>query len=170
MGGSHGRMYKQVPFEESSRVPFFLRYQKASPAGRSSNALISSIDVYPTLCGLAGIQVPTHCRGCDLSNIMRGESGVGSEVVFLMNQGAGEVEARDGAIGAAPMKLPPSEKKTATGMHLRPRQGERATEEGTRLLTFEVFVRKRTPTLLRMMADGYSSTMRWIHTTEESDR
>ena len=85
MAGSHGRMYKQVPFEESTRVPFFVRYPGVIPRGRASNALFASIDIYPTLCGLAGVSVPHHVKGRDMSFIMRGQQGPESDIVFLMN-------------------------------------------------------------------------------------
>jgi len=102
MAGSHGRMYKDVPHEESTRVPFFVRYPGATPKGKSSQTLFASIDIYPTLCGLAGIPVPSHCKGRDFSATMRGQMTPESEVVFLINQGGGETEAAAGHIGAAP--------------------------------------------------------------------
>jgi arylsulfatase A-like enzyme len=107
MAGSHGRMYKNVPFEESVRVPFLVRYPGVTPKGKSSETLFSSIDIYPTLCGLAGIPVPAHCKGRDLSAAMRGQKVMDAEVVFLMNEGGGKAEAAAGAIGAAPMSAAP---------------------------------------------------------------
>lgn len=101
MAGSHGRMYKQVPHEESTRVPFFVRYPGVTPRGKSET-LFASIDVYPTLCGLAGIPVPSHCKGRDLSAAMRGQHVTDSEVVFLINQGGGKAAEEAGAVGAAP--------------------------------------------------------------------
>ncbi|WP_446743560.1 sulfatase family protein [Silvibacterium acidisoli] len=85
MMGSHGHMAKQMPHEESCRVPFFLRH----PEGRqqhASDTLFASVDIYPTLCGLAGIPVPKHCSGRDVSTHMLGKRGFQeSEMVFLMN-------------------------------------------------------------------------------------
>lgn len=107
MAGSHGRMYKQVPHEESSRVPFFVRYPGVTPHGRSSDTLFASIDIYPTLCGLANLPVPAHCKGRDLSAAMRGHAVSPSEVVFLMNQGGGAAEAEAGAVGAAGREVTP---------------------------------------------------------------
>ena len=77
MAGSHGRMYKQVPFEESSRVPFYVRYPGVTPHGQSSDTLFASIDIYPTLCGLAGIPVPPQVKGKDFSATLRGRSNPG---------------------------------------------------------------------------------------------
>lgn len=87
MAGSHGRMFKQVPHEESSRVPFYVRYPGVTPKGKSSDTLFAAIDMYPTLCGLAGVPVPPQVKGRDFSATMRGGSTPESEVVFLMNQG-----------------------------------------------------------------------------------
>ena len=98
MAGSHGRMYKQVPFEESSRVPFYVRYPGVTPKGKSSDTLFASIDVYPTLCGLAGLPVPSQVKGKDFSATLRGKSTPESEVAFLMNQGLmSREEAHQGA-------------------------------------------------------------------------
>ena len=87
MAGSHGRMYKQVPFEESVRVPFYVRYPGVTPKQASSDALFASIDIYPTVCGLAGVPAPSQLKGKDFSATLRGKSTPESEVVFLMNVG-----------------------------------------------------------------------------------
>lgn len=87
MMGSHGHMAKQMPHEESCRVPFFVRLPERKGHGRSSDALFASVDIYPTLCGLANIPVPKHCSGRDFSNIIRGDGKFQEpEVVFLMNE------------------------------------------------------------------------------------
>lgn len=86
MLGSHGRMGKQVPFEESCRVPFIVRYPGVTRTGGKCDVLFAAIDIYPTLCGLAGIRVPSHCAGRDFSGVIRGEAVHESDMVFLMNQ------------------------------------------------------------------------------------
>ena len=93
MAGSHGRMYKQLPHEESAHVPFYVRYPGVTPRGKSSDTLFASIDIYPTLCGIAGVPVPTHVKGKDFSATFRGKTTPESEVVFLINQGNPEKEA-----------------------------------------------------------------------------
>jgi arylsulfatase A-like enzyme len=86
MMGSHGHMAKQMPHEESCRVPFFVRLPGMEGRGRSSDALFASVDIYPTLCGLAGIPVPKHCSGHDFSDLMSGNGDLPKpEMVFLMN-------------------------------------------------------------------------------------
>jgi arylsulfatase A-like enzyme len=86
MMGSHGHMAKQMPHEESCRVPFFIRVPGAR-GHRSSDTLFSSVDIYPTLCGLAGLNVPEHCSGHDFSGFIReGKNPPKTEMVFLMNE------------------------------------------------------------------------------------
>ena len=95
MMGSHGRMQKQVPFEESARVPFMVRYPGVTPRAGKSDALFAAVDIYPTLCGLAGIAAPKHCVGRDHSAVMRGEKIKEAEMVFLMNQVEGDAGGSD---------------------------------------------------------------------------
>jgi arylsulfatase A-like enzyme len=86
MMGSHGHMDKQMPHDESCRVPFLVRLP-GMKGGKSSDALFASVDIYPTVCGLAGIPIPPHCRGRDFSGLMRGDGNFQeSEMVFLMNE------------------------------------------------------------------------------------
>ena len=85
MMGSHGHMAKQMPHEESCHVPFYVRIPKTTQAS-TSDRLFASVDIYPTLCGLAGIPVPAHCSGQDFSGVMHGAAGgPDPEMVFLMN-------------------------------------------------------------------------------------
>jgi arylsulfatase A-like enzyme len=86
MMGSHGHMAKQMPHEESCRVPFFIRTPGVSPKSHTSDILFASIDIYPSLCGLASVPVPSHCRGRDLSAALRGQQTSSPDHVFLTNQ------------------------------------------------------------------------------------
>lgn len=85
MMGSQGLMGKRVPFEESCRVPFAIRYPGVTKNRLKSNTLFSAVDIYPTLCGLAGVPVPAHCAGRDLSDAMRGKPITEPEHIFLLS-------------------------------------------------------------------------------------
>jgi arylsulfatase A-like enzyme len=86
MMGSHGHMAKQMPHDESCRVPFMVRVPQMKNPGRKSDALFASVDIYPTLCALAGIPIPKHCSGKDYSSLMRGDAKMHApDMVFLMN-------------------------------------------------------------------------------------
>lgn len=62
--GAHGCATKNVPFEESMRIPFLIRWPgKINP--RQDNLLISVPDIYPTLLDMMGFQdsIPAQARG-----------------------------------------------------------------------------------------------------------
>lgn len=73
MAGAHRGFVKGNPYDESIRVPFFVRYPPRVHA-RATNALATSVDVFPTLCGLAGIQIPETVSGKSLLPVMTGEA------------------------------------------------------------------------------------------------
>jgi len=80
-------MAKQMPHEESCRVPFFVRLPDLKRPGKKFDQLFASVDIHPTLCGLAGIPIPKHCSGRDYSGLMRGDRQFTEpEMVFLMNE------------------------------------------------------------------------------------
>ncbi len=65
--GEHHRLNKGNPYEGSARVPFLVRWPAAIPRGRSLSANLSSVDWFPTLLGLLGLEVPPDLDGRDLS-------------------------------------------------------------------------------------------------------
>lgn len=61
---SQGLEYKLTPWEESIRVPLFVRIPGRKPEHRQAH--FNSPDLMPTLLGLAGIDVPSTVDGQDL--------------------------------------------------------------------------------------------------------
>jgi N-acetylglucosamine-6-sulfatase len=53
--GEHRWMPKQVPYEGSIRVPMVVRLPGRIPAGTVSNALVSNVDIAPTIADFAGV-------------------------------------------------------------------------------------------------------------------
>ena len=72
---SQGLLYKCVPFEECVNIPLVIRYPNGLPAGRRCASLIESTDLLPSLCALAGWDIPQSVAGVDCSGAMRGEDG-----------------------------------------------------------------------------------------------
>ena len=102
MMGSQGKGGKILPYDESNHVPFFARYPGVTPKGASSEALFGAIDIYPTVCGMAGVPVPPSCSGKDYSDVLKGKSKKGADRVFLQgapgrDNGSGEADTRDKA-------------------------------------------------------------------------
>lgn len=73
MLGSHGVPVttKQVPWDESARVPFLLRYPRAHATGRVAATPLTTPDILPTLLRLTGLKVPKTVEGRDLSAVVR---------------------------------------------------------------------------------------------------
>ncbi len=60
--GEHTLWCKHCCFETSMHVPLLVRAPGFEP-GRSTDALVEYVDVYPSLCDLAGLPLPDHLDG-----------------------------------------------------------------------------------------------------------
>jgi arylsulfatase A-like enzyme len=81
-GGAHGLPYKgPAMYEELIRVPLVISWPGRISAGRS-DALVSLIDLLPTLCDLAGVPVPDGVDGISLRPILEQRAGRVREMVF----------------------------------------------------------------------------------------
>jgi arylsulfatase A-like enzyme len=74
MMGSHGRMGKSVPYEESLRIPFIVRWPGKIKAGRES-LHINVPDYMPSLLSLMGMKdlIPQQVEGTDYSEVFLGK-------------------------------------------------------------------------------------------------
>lgn len=82
--GSNGVGSKANPFEEAVRVPFIIRWPRHIKAGKISDSNMGTIDLFPTLCGLAGINPPEECRGQDFSPVILGKPGPDPASQFIL--------------------------------------------------------------------------------------
>ncbi|MEM6428585.1 MAG: sulfatase-like hydrolase/transferase [Deinococcota bacterium] len=80
---------KATPFEESVHVPFVLRYPAKVTGNQRSSVPFSSVDVMPTLLGLAGLDTPAGVQGQDLSHVFTGGEGSEPDSTFLQILGPG---------------------------------------------------------------------------------
>ena len=88
MFGAHGRMKKNIFYEEAARVPFLVCRPGTIPAGKTSDICATNVDLMPTLLGMLGLEIPPEVEGVDLSHCLAGESGPEPEAAFLQNTGA----------------------------------------------------------------------------------
>ena len=90
-GGAQGINFwaKREPYEESIKVPLIMRLPSVFEDNRICDTLTSPVDLFPSLCGLCGIQPPRTVEGYDLSASWCGETdAVEQDAVLTMNFGA----------------------------------------------------------------------------------
>ena len=78
------------PYEGSLRVPFLIRWPGRIPANRVSNEIVHQIDLFPTVAGIIGTDLPTDrvYDGADQTAFLMGESEKSareSVVVYIGN-------------------------------------------------------------------------------------
>ncbi len=92
--GAHGRMKKNIFYEEAVRIPFLIRYPKMIEYGKISDAPFNTVDIMPTLLSLIGerSKIPPEVEGTDFSTFLGNKEGESSEkgvkYAYLMNTGA----------------------------------------------------------------------------------
>lgn len=69
--GQHGLLGKQNLYDHSVRVPLILR-GPGVPCGKQIDALSHTYDVYPTLCELAGLEIPASADAKSLAALLAG--------------------------------------------------------------------------------------------------
>ncbi|MEM6287188.1 MAG: sulfatase [Bacteroidota bacterium] len=80
--GEHGMWAKHTHFEIDNRVPLLVRAPGLTPAGARSDGLVETVDVYPTLAGLAGLRVPEAVQGTSLAPLLRDPARAGRSAAF----------------------------------------------------------------------------------------
>lgn len=79
--GEHAVWGKHTLFEESLRAPLVIRAPGMKHAGKASNAIVETVDLYPTLCELAGVPVPKDLSGSSLLPQLADPETTGGEAV-----------------------------------------------------------------------------------------
>ena len=87
MLGSQGLYSKHWPYRESSEVPFLIRWPGKIRPGCTLGMPFGTADIFPTLCGLAGIEVPGGLDGVDCSAAFRGGEAAQDAVYLTMQHG-----------------------------------------------------------------------------------
>lgn len=89
MMGSQRMVMKQEPFEESICIPFIVRYPKRIPKAIVTDALLSPMDIMPTLLGLAGAPIPESVEGISLAQAAEGKQSDQQDALLLMKMQPG---------------------------------------------------------------------------------
>ncbi|MCU0873030.1 MAG: sulfatase [Pirellulaceae bacterium] len=88
--GEHGHWGKLTNYEDAARSPLIIAAPGIS-GGRRVTALTEFLDVYPTLCELAGLPRPKHLEGKSLVPILHGDqAAVHEAAITQMGRRAGK--------------------------------------------------------------------------------
>ena len=87
--GDHGLWCKHCCFETSMRAPLLVR-APGMPPGVECQAPVEFIDIYPSLCELAGLPLPEHLQGTSFVPLLRGAGGPAGKEAAIGRYGAGE--------------------------------------------------------------------------------
>ncbi|MEM9324310.1 MAG: sulfatase [Bacteroidota bacterium] len=79
--GEHAVWGKHTLFEESLRSPLIISYPGMKNQGALTNAMVETLDIFPTLCDIAGIDMPTFTHGVSLKEILDNPDAKGHPVL-----------------------------------------------------------------------------------------
>lgn len=68
--GEHGMWCKHTNFEWDTHVPLIIRAPGMKAPGQRTRALTEFVDIYPTLCDLAGLDKPDHLEGLSMAPLL----------------------------------------------------------------------------------------------------
>jgi iduronate 2-sulfatase len=83
--GDHGMWCKHSNYEQANRIPLLIRAPGIPKSGRRTQSLAETVDLYPTLCELAGLPapvVPQGLEGNSLVPVLKRPSRENKEAVF----------------------------------------------------------------------------------------
>ncbi|MFO0923231.1 MAG: sulfatase [Pirellulales bacterium] len=80
--GEHGGWCKQTVYEIDTRAPLMVRAPGMAGNGRECNGLVEFVDIYPTVCDLAGVAVPPSLEGKSLVPLLKDPEASIKEAAF----------------------------------------------------------------------------------------
>lgn len=80
--GQHGLMGKQDLYDHSIRVPLILA-GPGIPKGARFDDMVYLLDIFPSLCDIAGISIPDSVEGVSFAPVLKGEKGVSRDLLYL---------------------------------------------------------------------------------------
>lgn len=113
--GEHDFWQKMSLHEDSARIPLIIRGPGVKPG--VSHSLCQQIDIYPTLCELAGLSIPSHVQGKSLRRVLadhgarvhRWVSCITGRGILLRSERWAYIFWRDGSSELYDMKADPGQ-------------------------------------------------------------
>lgn len=80
--GDHGMWCKHTNYEQAARIPLIVVVPGLTKRGAVADSLVESVDIYPTLCKLAGLPVPEGLDGSSFLAALKNPSAVTKKMVL----------------------------------------------------------------------------------------
>jgi len=81
--GAHGISGKQTMYEEGIRLPMILRYPRLKRGRAENSNPVSLIDIFPTICEAASIDIPNSIEGKSLLGLYQGKDVWHRDRIFV---------------------------------------------------------------------------------------
>jgi len=88
MLGSHCMWEKMCMYEEATHVPFYIKLPKGEEFIKSTDTLVSHLDVFPTILDYLGIRLPSDLSGISLRPLIEG-GRINRDTLFIQFDGNG---------------------------------------------------------------------------------
>ena len=75
--GEHAIWGKHALFEESLRSPLIIVHPGLAAPGKPTQAMVETLDIFPTVCDLVGLKPPAHLNGKSLMPILKNPNAKG---------------------------------------------------------------------------------------------
>lgn len=75
--GEHAIWGKHALFEESLRSPLIISHPHLTARGKPTQAMVETLDIFPTVCDLAGLKPPAGLNGQSLVGILKNSNAKG---------------------------------------------------------------------------------------------
>ncbi|NAS13864.1 sulfatase [Poritiphilus flavus] len=79
--GEHAVWGKHTLFEESLHSPLIIQYPDIKLPGAETDAIVETLDLFPTLCDLSGIAIPDFVQGSSLRPMMEDPQVAGNPAI-----------------------------------------------------------------------------------------
>ena len=80
--------------------------QESGQKGWKSDAIIETVDIYPTLCDLAGLEMPGHLQGSSFRKVLESNTAEWDEVAFSQYPRSSNINGRAVKLMGYSMRTP----------------------------------------------------------------
>ncbi len=96
--GDHGLWHKHTNFELATRAPLLISVPGLNTAGKTCNAPVEFVDVYPTLADVCGLAIPGDLHGSSLKPLLENPATIPTKKVAISQYPRPAGQTKQGAL------------------------------------------------------------------------